>query len=317
MPKFHDEEKLKQLLIDNNIPINDAVKRGKFYRENFDWVSYKKDYENGESIKDICIKSGLSYDTVRTNLKRVGTAFKEFKREKKSKYSFNNKNLFPMTNIGAYLMGWLYSDGSINDYRISLSLSKKDKTHLRYIADLFGSKDKELNEHKLCYEYKFYSVDLCKRLKEELNLLDRKSYKNFEIPFAKFTDKQLPYLLLGLFEGDGSISKDSLSCSFLITEKSWNSLKSRLLNKIDLSHINVMVISNYKLLRIDFTGISYYEFLTYIYNNTLEVKVLSRKFYRFLRQIERSMNGTTSPYKKLAVNIRCTLNRTLNDVTEM
>ena len=32
MPKFHDEEKLKQLLIDNNSPINDAVKRGKFYK---------------------------------------------------------------------------------------------------------------------------------------------------------------------------------------------------------------------------------------------------------------------------------------------
>ena len=33
MPKVHDEKVLRKLLVKHNIPLNDAVKRGKFYRE--------------------------------------------------------------------------------------------------------------------------------------------------------------------------------------------------------------------------------------------------------------------------------------------
>ena len=39
MPKFKvDKKRLEKLLRRNNIPISDAVKRGKFYEEFYDWA---------------------------------------------------------------------------------------------------------------------------------------------------------------------------------------------------------------------------------------------------------------------------------------
>ena len=64
MPKYHTDTKLEKLLKDNNININDAVMRGKFYREYFDWVYFANQYAEGKSIKDICELTGLSYDAV-------------------------------------------------------------------------------------------------------------------------------------------------------------------------------------------------------------------------------------------------------------
>lgn len=37
MPKMHSDTKLKELLESNGVPLNNAVKRGEFYRSYFDW----------------------------------------------------------------------------------------------------------------------------------------------------------------------------------------------------------------------------------------------------------------------------------------
>ena len=39
MPVLQDNEKLKKLLIEHNVPLSDAVKRGKFYEEYFEDLS--------------------------------------------------------------------------------------------------------------------------------------------------------------------------------------------------------------------------------------------------------------------------------------
>ena len=72
MPKFYNEEKLKELLLENRVPITDAVKRGEFYRQYFDWNTIFAEYESGLSLKDLCKKYNLSYDVVRKNLYRMG-----------------------------------------------------------------------------------------------------------------------------------------------------------------------------------------------------------------------------------------------------
>ena len=44
MPKMHSDTKLKELLESNGVPLNDAVKRGEFYRSYFDWNSLAEKY---------------------------------------------------------------------------------------------------------------------------------------------------------------------------------------------------------------------------------------------------------------------------------
>lgn len=141
MPVLHDKEKLKNLLLENNIPLNDAVRRGKFYKEYFDWDKISSDYVKGKSIRDICKEIPLSYDVVRVNLidklKKLGA----FDRKGKSKFFFNFDLFFPkLNNVGAYLLGWLYSDGYVTDSKIGIGLSSKDTEHLRYLASLMSKR---------------------------------------------------------------------------------------------------------------------------------------------------------------------------------
>lgn len=310
LPVLHDKEKLKKLLVDNNIPLNDAVKRGKFYEEYFDWDYYCKLYQQGKSIRYISRLTNLSYDVVRVNLKKKLKDLRPFTVKGNSKNIFDYDILFPEVNeYGAYLLGWLYSDGSITHNKISIVLQELDYQHLCYIAGLCS--DREVIKKKVGVEFNFFSVDLCKLLMEEYNLLPNKSHHDFEIPLDKFNERTIPYLLLGLLEGDGSLSDKHPDFNLLLTNSTWNSLSRVLKDKVGLSHISIRSLNDYGLLCISFRGVSYFSVLEYTYTNTELVTPLERKLNRFKNQIERSANGKTSPYKKLAVNIRDNLNHAL------
>lgn len=300
MPIFHNKENLEKLLKENNVPLTDAVKRGEFYKNYFDWEHYSKIYSLGSSIQEICKITGLSYDTVRVNLIRAGNKLREFGAPP-SKFSFNQWDFFPKpTEVGAYIMGWLYSDGCVTHNKIDLTLQKRDKNHLEYLVSMISNKPIFEVKHGFCFN--FFDVELIKRFETEYNLLKRKSYKNFEIPLEKFSET-LPYLVLGLFEGDGSITKSTVGCQFLAPSKTWDSLACRLKDEVNLERTYTRPLSDYGLISVNFSGVSYFSFLNYVYSKTPDVIPLERKRGLFIQQLQRSMQGTTSPYKKLARNI--------------
>lgn len=137
------------------------------------------------------------------------------------------------------------------------------------------------------------------------NLHSAKSLENFRIPWDKISEENLPYVLLGLFEGDGSIAKECLSCSILLSSNSWYTLLKHkdFKNLISMQDIRTYKLNDYGLLNICFKGYSYFNFLQYLYLSTLEVKPLQRKLDRYVNQLKRSSNGKTSPYKILAVKL--------------
>ena len=307
MPKFKvDKKRLEKLLRRNNIPISDAVKRGKFYEEFYDWDGLSKDYaDNKYSILDICKKLNLSYDTVRVNLIRKLGKLHEFRRV--SSYTFREDLLYPMSNIGAYFMGWLYSDGyMVESTMFGITLSAKDTEQLSYLAGLVSDKSVTVKNNKVTFN--FYSVELAKKLQKDFKVFPNKSHKNFTIPLELYNNC-LPYLLLGLLEGDGSISKSSC-CSLLLTSNTWNVIREAIKGFVDLSSMYERPLNDYGLLNVIFSGKSYFSLLQYIYCNTPEIKPLKRKYERFTNQLQKSMNGRTSPYKKLAVNVWDSLNNT-------
>lgn len=303
MPKFHNEEKLKALLIENNIPLNDAVKRGDFYRKYFNWDIISEQYRRGFSIRELCYKYNLSYDTMRENLKRNNVNFKDFSAKGSSAYRIKRRAFFPEpTTRGSYVLGWLYSDGCIQHNFIDITLQLKDTEHLIYLASLFTNKPVIVNDKVATL--RVYGVDFVSELSSTYNLLENKSNKDYKIPLNLFNSKTLPYILLGLLEGDGSINRKCLGCHILVTQNTWNDLKI-------LLHVNspsIRVLNKYGLIQVSFTGENYFNFLGYVYANTRNVKPLERKFSLFLKQLHRSINGRTSPYKKLAVKTRDSLN---------
>lgn len=306
MPVFHSKQKLELLLMQNNISLTDAVKRGKFYQEHFDWKQLSKIYTQGGSIKSICKETGLSYDAVRVNLKRQLETLRPFSVKDRSTYYFSEELLFPLTNRGAYLLGWLYSDGCVTKNKITVTLQGTDFSHLAYIFSLFTNKPVIIN-NKGNAQFDYFSVSLSDSLTKEYNLIHRKSFENFTIPLSKFSNDNIPYLILGLLEGDGSISKSCLNCQLLVTASTWECLRCYLWDFIDLSKVTTHELNAHGLLSVDFRGVSYFSLLQYIYLNTKEVQPLQRKFNSFITQLNRSAKGRTSPYKKLAVSVRDSL----------
>lgn len=304
MPKAHDEKVLKDLLVKHGIPLNDAVKRGKFYREYFDWKHLTNLYKEGYSIRDLCKITGLSYDVVRVNLLRFLPSLRAFTVKGRTNYTFYTDLFFPkLSNKGAYLLGWLYADGSATKNKFAITLNVKDVEHLNYLASLFGNKKVKLKNNRCTWEV--YSVELMEELNKCFNLHSAKSLENFRIPWDKISEENLPYVLLGLFEGDGSIAKECLSCSILLSSNSWYTLLKHkdFKNLISMQDIRTYKLNDYGLLNICFKGYSYFNFLQYLYLSTLEVKPLQRKLDRYVNQLKRSSNGKTSPYKILAVKL--------------
>lgn len=312
MPVLHNKKELHELLKSHNISLTDARARGEFYKNHFDWKAISKNYKLGyDSIGSICKKTGLSYDVVRVNLIRNVGKLRDFSVKGNGNYYFDKDLLFPLSNKGAYLLGWLYSDGCITDNKISITLKGDDFVHLKYLFSLFSDKECYIN-NKGYAEFNYFDVDLCYKLQDVYNVCKRKSFKNYCIPFKRFDAESLPYLLLGLLDGDGSISKSCVYCQLLLTQNTWKDLLCYLNKEVDLSSININNLNQHGLVSITFTGVSYFSLLEYIYSNTKEVLPLKRKFNNFLTQLNRSAYGRTSPYKKLAVSIRDSLsNNTL------
>ena len=206
-----------------------------------------------------------------------------------------------MNNIGAYILGWIYSDGHVAEDRpeIPLSLSKQDKDHVCYLSSLLTNRP--VHENKFAYGLVVRDKKLTELLRNEYNMSGRKSFMDYEIPFSKFTDSQLPYLLLGLFEGDGCIF-NATRCNLLLPSKSVNVLENILETK-GISINRKSELNEHGLMQVDFTGINFFNLLNYLYSNTNDIKHLFRKKERFMNRLQISMNGRTSPYKNLAKSI--------------
>lgn len=300
MPIIHNKAFLEDLLIKNNVPLSDAVKRGEFYKKYFDWVALSKEYESGKSIRDISKMTGLSYDVIRNNLIDILGSLREFKHT--GSYSFYENKFFPIPDEEAsYFLGWMCSDGCNTGTKITITLQKRDAEHLSYLAGLVSNK--LIKSVSLGASFDYFSVSLCKKF-EDIGILKNKSHRDLKFDMSIFTAETFPYFVLGLLEGDGSISKFNPSCQLLMSHNMWNDVFIELAGSIDLSNIQVHKLNQYNLYSIIFRGRSYFSFLLYIYQNTKKVKSLERKYKLFLNQIERSACGKTSPYKKIAVNVR-------------
>lgn len=119
------------------------------------------------------------------------------------------------TEQKAYILGFLYSDGSINLSKgtIALSLQEEDKAILEQIRNELHSKKpleyiNNSNKHDFGYSYKnqyrllVFNTHICKEL-ENKGVIQNKSLK---ITFPNWLREDLiPHFVRGVYDGDGSI----------------------------------------------------------------------------------------------------------------
>ncbi len=207
----------------------------------------KELYESGVFIKDIAIKYGVTKYRILSLMKRNKCLIKRGINRKRSVdiSFFENIN----TNIKAYVIGLICSDGSIDKDGYGFQLVSKDNEILEKFKEILKS------EHKICkvesYDkrtnkiYVRYSIHICsKKMVEDLKKIGLNNNKSFTCKMPKINEEYFWDFLRGLFDGDGCVTgrNGKLRISFIASVDIMNNIK-KIFNKNNLSDNKLTVQS--------------------------------------------------------------------------
>ncbi len=178
---------------------------------------------------------GLNVDTVRRKASELDlhtiAGHKRWGRERASKNDSCDIHFFDQWSENmAYVLGFLFADGSINKECTGLRvcMSRKDDVIVRYIKALLGLKRKIRHDKEGESTLIVNSTLLVKRLME-LGMMPRKTYR--DDPFPDVPDEWMPHFVRGNLDGDGTTSisgKDVISVGFTGTSQFVVTLHDRL-----------------------------------------------------------------------------------------
>lgn len=158
-------------------------------------------YKNNESVFSICNKLGLYQDKVKrilheNNIKTISSA-------KRNNPNFNEDYFENIDSEDkAYWLGWLITDGCINDTSISITLKECDTYILEQFQSDLGLMNKIKQFNKKYSRLMFWS----KKMIEDLAKYGIVPNKTFTIDLPKIREDLIPSLLRGCVDGDGSIT---------------------------------------------------------------------------------------------------------------
>lgn len=201
---------IQKLLTDNQITIRGGRTKKALSVE--DLAHFKEDFFNGVTLKDLQTK----YHLDKATLKRIA---QENNCQRKNHNRVNKRiisNYFSEINTPekAYWLGFLFTDGCVNKYkdnqqgRIRLQLQEQDKEILeKYKQDLQidGAIIYDKRSNSACCSVEFVDDQIFKDL-SKYGIVPQKTYQTQHIPINLIPENLLPAFLLGLLDGDGSIT---------------------------------------------------------------------------------------------------------------
>lgn len=162
-------------------------------------------YNNGHSISDICKLTEISNGSVYKILNNNKTPL-----NRKRRY-FVNDNFFESINSieKAYILGFIVADGHNNIAKnlLSIQIHPQDVDILEKIIITMKANNpikyyQYGNNKKACLSINSFKI--C----EDLLKLGVTQNKTYDVYLPKISDNLIKYLILGIFDGDGSISID-------------------------------------------------------------------------------------------------------------
>lgn len=126
----------------------------------------------------------------------------------KRKYSLNKEFFSEYTPESCYVAGFIAADGCVCKGLLTISLSIVDEEFLVSLKDLLSStapvRQKDNNGNP-CVRLDVHSVELVGDLKEYFDIRENKSL-TFIPPLNKIPLNMRKYFMLGMFDGDGTIT---------------------------------------------------------------------------------------------------------------
>lgn len=223
---------------------------------------------------------------------------------RRNRYSYKksniNEKIFDIidTEEKAYWLGFLYADGyiqEINNYRLELTLSEKDKDHLEDFKQFLESKfEIKYRKNQKAYRFSVRSSHLCKSLINK-GCIPKKSLILTFPNEDQVSNNYIHHFIRGYFDGDGSIyiKKNSISpdIRLLGTFEFLDHVKKLLLSL----NINTTILKDKRHLHntfyLKFKVSDGMKFLNYIYNNSNVFLKRKKQKYEFAVQVRNHLNN--------------------------
>ena len=242
-------------------------------------------YKNFESVYAIAKAMGLYTEKVNKILKEANVEpisySKRVNKDLKEDY-FKTID----TDVKAYWLGWLITDGCISKNSIGMTLQGRDLEILEKFQKDLGLKDRISPFNKNYYRFAF----CCKDMKDDLQQYGVISNKTFSVDIPNIDAKFYPALLRGCFEGDGWIlvsnrrGKPEYEFGFVGNEACVNSFNNLISELVGIPKKNVTKSNN--MFRVRWSNKEeIVRIFNVLYKDCGEHK-LSRKYEKFLTIIQ-------------------------------
>lgn len=152
------------------------------------------------SGRECAVELGIAAQSVRQIASRIGVE----KKTSSSQYSKSVNALFfdSWTKESAYILGFLYADGSIRE-RGTVLFFQNDTSLLEKIRKIMGIKTEIRNHGERCHVLSFNNCYMACRLRE-IGVREAKSFGNMVFPNG-LPDVLYGHFFRGFFDGDGSV----------------------------------------------------------------------------------------------------------------
>lgn len=204
----YNRRNITKLLQENNITIRGGRKKKTLSNEQIEEI--KKMINDGAFLKEIAEHFNFDKETMKNCLQELNLQIKNTNRVNRHIKS----NYFSVidTPEKAYWLGFLFTDGSVDQYnsrgRIRLQLQEQDLEILEKFKEDLGLECKIIynkRPNSMCCSVEFVDEQIFNDL-AQYNIVPRKTYIINHIPYEKIPSQFLSAYALGLFDGDGSLT---------------------------------------------------------------------------------------------------------------
>lgn len=210
----------------------------------------------------------------------------------------------------AYILGFIFADGSVNKNNLNITIHKKDVEILEFIQKEFNSEHPIKISNVDYVRYSISNKKICSDLYNQ-NIIPNKTYKTNNLPYG---GEFFSHFLRGLFDGDGyigtSINAKNNDYNVCISNSYYilNELKMYLKDNLNInSYLRLRNKDSYNSAMLEFKGSLQIErFYNFIYKDSnfqLERKKIkfanSLKNAEIFKKTDYKNNGTWEKIKEL------------------
>lgn len=192
---------IQQKLEEKKISLNYEKRKRVWKKEEIDFL--KNNYEWAET-KILMKGIKRSWDAIKIMAEKMNIERKNLKNTKKS----NLSSLLEESPEAYYWIGFLMADGHFSEKRITLTLSDKDKSHIKKFGKYIKLTSIKNYSNK-CRAYVYVSsmdYKIVPKIREKFSISSRKTYDPCDISKIK-NDNLFISLVIGFIDGDGCIKK--------------------------------------------------------------------------------------------------------------